>query len=161
MGPPAGRISSATAASTNPGRSHCSSGSSIRVKIQSDRGDDCTSKKNKYECNFFRPDPCDTVYKASSMALMRSRAEKQEKDDDQAYLEGCRRVVDFMCALWRDQKMCDITIRAKDDNVQVSSKARIAICLVGFEIQSSDRSTMSCISGCARANPADFLFNCL
>lgn len=116
MSPSIGRISSA-----NAGWSNCASGSGIRMKLPPDRccGDDY-SKKPKYDQ--FRQDICDSVYKASSLALLRSKTSDScsDKNGDHQYLEACRRTVEFMCALWREQRMCDVTIRAKDDSIQVS-----------------------------------------
>lgn len=89
--------------------------------------DDVSRKHSKFDpC---RPDVCDSMYKASSMALLQSRATDaccgaaaaaNKGGGDQQYLEACRKIVEFMCALWREQKMCDVKIKARDDCIQVS-----------------------------------------
>ena len=66
-------------------------------------------------------DPCDSVYKASSQAVLRARSLREDStlSDTDDYLEGCKKVVQFMCSLWREQRMCDVMIKAKEDRIQV------------------------------------------
>lgn len=125
MSPPLGRHSSSTLTSAKqPGWPNCPSGCNIRMKPSPDWCDDVSRKYSKFDpC---RADICDSMYKASSMALLRSRATDacsaavDKGGDQQQYLEACRKIVEFMCALWREQKMCDVKIKAKDDSIQVS-----------------------------------------
>jgi len=76
-------------------------------------------------------------FKSSSAALLNARnqgANFGELDgtvdgggaDDQQYLDGCRRIVDFMNRMWQEQKLCDVIIQAQSDQIKAHKLALAA-----------------------------------
>jgi|SRR6218665_153259 len=56
-------------------------------------------------------------YKNSTMALIHAK-KRMGSEADPAFLDGARRVLDFMYKLWQDQKMCDAVITSNAGCVQ-------------------------------------------
>lgn len=72
-------------------------------------------------------------FKSSSMAMMRSKSMGSNfgdpcvsGGDDSQYLEGCRRIVDFMNRMWQEQKLCDVIIQSQCDQLKAHKVALAA-----------------------------------
>jgi len=62
------------------------------------------------------------MYRQSSLALLRAK-KRTKTSDDPTFLEGARRVLDFMYSCWQEQKCCDVLVTAKGGNMHAHSVA--------------------------------------
>jgi len=65
------------------------------------------------------------LLKAFSSADFNDRC-KSGCGDDSQYIEGARRVLDYMNRLWQEQKLCDVTIQAQCDRLKAHKIALAA-----------------------------------
>lgn len=57
------------------------------------------------------------LYRNSTMALLQAK-KRLSTEGDPAFLDGSRRVLDFMYKIWQDQKLCDVLITTNGGCVQ-------------------------------------------
>lgn len=62
------------------------------------------------------------LYRRSSLAIIRAK-KRMKNDDDPTFLDGAKRILDFMYNAWQEQKCCDVVIKVQGGEMHAHSVA--------------------------------------
>jgi len=95
-----------------------------KVEVIDSTNNNCIDSKTKsvFWDKRIELEPSNMLYRRSNLAHLRAK-KRMKADDDPTFLEGTRRILDFMYKAWQDQKCCDVVIKANGGVMHAHSVA--------------------------------------